>query len=187
MCAICLQEFQHREQVTRIVCRHIFHVACWHDYVISGADNPPSCPACHGSGREIARWRFIAPPPIEAIQGTAAAAAAATTVTPSPSRRSRSVPRGTTLVWSPSADNDSSSPYYHASTQLPDGRLSILVDPGAWTNLCGLNTTRRMKEAVAAAGYRSQQWKMASPLSVSGVGNGTQTCEWSTSVPFAFQ
>ena len=71
--------------------------------------------------------------------------------------------------------------------QLPDGRPSILVDPGAWTNLCGMDTIRRMNDDARRAGYMSRQWEMDSPLQIMGVGEGTQACRYEARVPFAFQ
>ena len=67
--------------------------------------------------------------------------------------------------------------------QLPNGELSILVDVGAWTNLQGKTLARAFVEKAATAGYTSTQTRMPSPLTIMGVGDGTQTCTWQSSIP----
>ena len=46
-----------------------------------------------------------------------------------------------------------------------------------------------MVRALAArampAGYRPTQQKMDKPLTIQGVGNGFQTCEWEATIPIA--
>jgi hypothetical protein len=74
---------------------------------------------------------------------------------------------------------------YHTSTQLTDGRLSVIVDPGAWTNLVGRTLARKAAERAIANGFKPQQKKMNQTLKVAGVGNGTQDCNWKIEVPIA--
>jgi len=74
---------------------------------------------------------------------------------------------------------------YHAATKLPDGRLSFIVDPGAWTNLIGGNLARALTRRVLASGYKPQQHKMNNPLMIQGVGNGHQECSWELDTPIA--
>ena len=69
-------------------------------------------------------------------------------------------------------------------TQLPDGRLSIIVDPGAWTNLMGANLARALAQRAISAGHRPQQVKMDT-LNVQGVGNGQQSCNFKLQCPIA--
>ena len=76
-----------------------------------------------------------------------------------------------------------SSPYYHASTALDNGRLSIIVDPGAWTNLWGSDVARAAAERSAAAGHQPVERKLPQSLNVSGVGKGAQKCETELTVP----
>ena len=86
--------------------------------------------------------------------------------------------------WWPVGD-DFPAPYFHASTSLPDGRLAILVDPGAWTNLAGGKWARAMAEKALRAGHTPSQSRMSRPISVQGVGEGTQRAVWETTVPIA--
>ncbi len=67
---------------------------------------------------------------------------------------------------------------------MPDGTLSVIVDIGAWTNLCGRKLARAIAAKAIAAGYQPEQWKMQTPLTIMGVGNGTQGCTWETRLPY---
>ena len=40
-----------------------------------------------------------------------------------------------------------------------------------------------MAQTALSAGYTPEQWKMATPLQIAGVGNGTQACNWETRLP----
>ena len=66
-----------------------------------------------------------------------------------------------------------------------DGQLSIIVDPGAWTNLAGAAWTRKAAQKALEAGHKPSQERMQQPLNVQGVGNGHQTATWSTKMPIA--
>lgn len=59
-CSICLDDYQERERVVRLRCRHVFHSSCW-EGMRSMAD--PTCPNCRGSAEIIAVWNFIGPRP----------------------------------------------------------------------------------------------------------------------------
>ena len=69
-------------------------------------------------------------------------------------------------------------------TQLPDGRLSIIVDPGAWTNLMGANLARKLAKRALATGHKPRQVPMER-LNVQGVGNGSQQCNFKLQCPIA--
>ena len=86
------------------------------------------------------------------------------------------------LPWNP-APGPQPYGYYHASTQLPDGQLSILVDVGAWTNLTGKKIARAMAQVALGAGYPPAQWRMDTPLQIAGIGSGAQDCNWETRLP----
>ena len=74
---------------------------------------------------------------------------------------------------------------YHAATQLPDGRLSLIVDPGAWTNLMGSTLARKLATKATANGHKPTQAKLDDPLKIRGVGNGSQACIWKMVCPIA--
>ena len=73
---------------------------------------------------------------------------------------------------------------YHGMTQLPDGRLSIIVDPGAWTNLIGAKLARQLVQRALKHGHKPQQVPMER-LNVQGVGNGSQACNFKLQCPIA--
>ena len=74
---------------------------------------------------------------------------------------------------------------YHAATQLANGRLSMIVDPGAWTNLIGADLARRLTQSALRHGIRPKQVKMDQPMTIQGVGNGTQACRYKMEIPIA--
>ena len=88
------------------------------------------------------------------------------------------------LPWWPSACGTTAAPYFHASTQIP-GKLSILIDPGAWTNLFGAKIARALTRRAVACGYQPKQHRMPRPLSIQGVGAGSQECNWEIECPIA--
>ncbi len=157
-CSICLEDFVRGEHVVRLRCHHLFHTDCWTEQLV--ADQRPTCPNCRGTGTVIARFRFIMPDP-----GT---------------------PPGTPQPPTPRefGTPESSYPWWIglAATELQEG-LSILVDPGAYTNLCGEQWARRAASLALGGGFTPSEKRMAKPLSVHGVGNGSNTAEWQLSLP----
>jgi hypothetical protein len=74
---------------------------------------------------------------------------------------------------------------YHSETRLPDGRPSLLVDPGSVANLCGDKWAQECAKMALQYGLKPSQNKRARPLSVMGVGNGNQTCTHDCTLPIA--
>ena len=130
-CRPCLEDFVEGNWLIRLVCRHQFHARCWTDAVQSDSRD---CPNCRGSGRIIARFRYIAQRP--------------------PSSQSAGSGTTTTELAMPwwTARGQQPEPYFHAAIQLADGRMSLLVDVGAWTNLVGSNWARRWPAAQSPPG-----------------------------------
>ena len=60
---------------------------------------------------------------------------------------------------------------------------SLLIDPGAYTNLAGLNWFRRLASRCQQKGLDVSQQRLQRPMVIQGVGNGTQQCTWSTRLP----
>ena len=50
------------------------------------------------------------------------------------------------------------------------------MDPGAWTNLAGQDWAERQAIAARNAGLRATRRTMTNPMSIRGVGQGTQAC-----------
>ena len=74
---------------------------------------------------------------------------------------------------------------YHSETRLPDGRPSLLVDPGSVANLCGDKWAQECAKMALQHGLKPSQNKRTRPLSVMGVGNGNQTCTHDCTLPIA--
>ena len=74
---------------------------------------------------------------------------------------------------------------YHAATQLPNGRLSWIIDPGAWQNLIGAVLAKKIAQACIKAGLTPTEAKRQAPLVVAGVGNGTQQADYDVTFPLA--
>ena len=183
ICAICLEEFEGGDRCLRVVCRHVFHVHCWNDLLISTEETTESCPSCRGSARIVARFRFIAAPVDAYVPPTGAAAQPIVHVlSPQVSRQNSQDSFQSILPWTPSPGQQPDG-YYHASTQLPGGIPSIMVDVGAWTNLAGKVIARKIAQVAIGSGLKPEQKKMNIPFQIMGVGNGSQACTWETKLP----
>ena len=71
------------------------------------------------------------------------------------------------------------------STSLTDGRLSIIIDPGAWTNLLGEVLARLLVKRALQFGYKPTMHLLPKPLRIQGVGNGHQECTHALRIPIA--
>ena len=88
------------------------------------------------------------------------------------------------LPWWPA---DGPHPTYHSNTRLTDGRVSVIVDTGAWGNLSGDEWANTAARASKEAGHPPSQQRMAQPIQVQGVGHGSQECTWQTCIPVAMR
>ena len=73
---------------------------------------------------------------------------------------------------------------FHSSTMLP-GKLSVIVDTGAWTNLCGERLAKQLATRAGQHGKKVYDREMKRPLTVAGVGSGQQKCHWEVVAPVA--
>ncbi|CAE8619736.1 unnamed protein product [Polarella glacialis] len=198
-CALCLEDFSDGEAVLRLVCRHCFHIECWNHMLSTYEEEDMECPNCRGSARVTARFRFLALD-VTSYERTPVHRAAAvhhnmTTGStpahshmpsrdPSPASSGYDTPSSTVLPWWPASATDVTS-VLHSATRLADGRMSIIVDPGAWTNLAGARFARMQAQRAVAAGHTPSQSPMTRPLQIQGVGNGVQSAKWQTELPIA--
>ena len=73
---------------------------------------------------------------------------------------------------------------YHANTRLKDGRPALLVDPGTRTNLAGDMTMRHAARTVYdKTGQKATSSKREFPMSVAGVGQGSQDATHDCKLP----
>ena len=195
-CCLCISDFEHHDRVLRLVCGHIFHVECWH----GGTHGQlATCPHCRGAARILRHFLYIRYDPeeehgnVESTSETVPAGTPQHGIDTPPTPDDFQTPQ-TTPGGSPAPGNrqmmlpwwikDLHTSAYSVVT-LPDGRLSIIVDPGAYTNLCGKVWARAQSRKAQNEGHRPKQEKMKQPLGVSGVGDGAQRCEWQAQVPIA--
>ena len=76
---------------------------------------------------------------------------------------------------------------FHTETQLPSGEPAILIDPGSVGNLAGDKWGKAIASVSVQNGRLPEQKKRDRPLHVSGVGNGTQECQFNVKLPVAFE
>ena len=180
-CAICLEPLQTGESIATLGCDHTFHLDCVDGYTASNISEVPPvpslCPQCRAE--LTVTYRGI---------NTATTTAGNFDIsTPGlESEDSGFETPGSAFPWWPSSTNaTASSAAYHSTTQLADGRLSLIVDPGAWTNLMGAKLARELTKRALRHGHTPAQEKMPVPLNVSGVGNGSQQCRFQVRCPIA--
>ena len=188
-----MEEFANDVLIVLLVCGHAFHQDCFDTWLahqwrrmFGEDDSPNTCPVCRTDVTVSSLERYHAPetvhmasPGSNLLLGTPASYDTFQTATGSQSSDSEML-----LPWWPAARAVMAAPYFHASTQLP-GKLSILIDPGAWTNLFGAKIARALTQRAIACGFKPQQHRMTRPLSIQGVGSGSQECQWEFECPIA--
>ena len=73
---------------------------------------------------------------------------------------------------------------YHAHTQI-SGKLSMIVDPGAWISMFGKTIARALAQSCVAAGYKPEQTKLDNQIGIAGVGNGANLIKYNFDGPIA--
>jgi len=203
-CSICQEAFNHGQRVCRLSCRHMFHAACWeraqHSHNATAGQPTLGCPNCRGAGTIIAVWDYIDPERVTQVIGGLPApnllessASFHSLVTP-PSgavtpRSARSVTgsvRGESQMAAPSTYY-AGTHAFHIQTRLPDGRPALIVDPGSVGNLCGDKWAKEVAIAASRSGHRPSYERRSRPLSVSGVGHGSQTCHFDCKLPVSLR
>jgi len=84
--------------------------------------------------------------------------------------------------WSTGSSTDLLMPI---DTKLPDGEPAALLDIGSWGNVSGDKAALHIAKAAHRAGRKTNQKKRDKPLSIRGVGHGTQTCDFDCTLPVA--
>ena len=167
-CPICLEGYAQGDELIRLLCRHTCHAECWTQALIN--DEHQACPCCRGAGAAIATFNYISPGSIETPRARQHSGTGSEFGTPP------------AFPWWPEIRYEER--IYHSSTSLP-GHLSIVVDPGAYTNLAGEMWAKRQATAALENGRRSFRTTMRNPMSIKGVGNGSQGCSYTGTMPIA--
>ena len=71
--------------------------------------------------------------------------------------------------------------------RIEPGRWGLLVAPGSWGNLVGGDFLRQVAARAIREGQPVAQTKRDQPLTVGGVGPGTQQCWWNCKLPTALR
>ena len=204
-CSICQEAFTHGDRVCRLSCRHMFHSACWeraqrtYNTSVPVPTTPLYCPNCRGAGNVIAVWNYIDPSRVTQHLGgyqvpnqlSANTSYHTIGTPPSHSSRSHSITPRTARSSESHQTATGSSPgmyyagtfAYHMHTRLPDGRPSLLVDPGSVGNLCGDKWAKEVAIAASKSGHTPTYERRPRPLQVSGVGHGSQSCKYDCKLP----
>ena len=187
-CTICLQTFTVAQPQVELACGHRFHSRCWQQLFIAGVGEMV-CPNCRGEALVTLHVVHMNPEEF----GISTPPRGGTPEFASPITRpdflgtpndTDSVISDMMLPWWPVAGGES---VYHANTQLQDGRVSVIIDTGAWGNLSGDRWAWEAAAQAQASGHAPTQQRLQQPLSVQGVGHGSQRCTWSTTIPAAMR
>ena len=74
---------------------------------------------------------------------------------------------------------------FSSNVHLPDGRLGLLIDTGVWGNLQGEVWCKHAAAQARTAGHEPEQKELSEPMSVNGVGAGSQRAVWQATIPTA--
>ena len=204
LCVICQEPFDGEDRVAMLQCRHMFHLTCVDEWVAAQTQEGQEvqCPICRRHllvSAHFTRTPADEPEDSAAQQGDAGPQSVQDFVMHTPLAASdhshdsfATGATGSSLVrptfpWWPAAgcEAEECHPYYHAATQLPSGKLSVIVDPGAWTNLMGAKVARALAQRALGQGHQPEQTRMPKALDIQGVGNGSQQCQWQLTCPIA--
>ena len=123
-----MDEFEHGVFMVVLTCNHDFQEECysaWVAYLAQGG-RTPTCPQCRAEAEVSAHFRYDADvdSPLDTSDAEVHNIGSDSFVSVQ-----------TSMPWWPAHVAESIAACYHASTRLPDGRLSLIMDPGAWTSL----------------------------------------------------
>ena len=152
-CVICQEEVLEGEVLAYLECGHTFHDACNDGWIAAqievtdddGHSIETKCPVCRSTLTVTRRMAYMHTFVVHTPQDGSEYGSA------------RSV-ASLNFPWWPVETG-----VYHAATQLPDGRLSLIVDPGAWTNLMGSTLARKLATKATANGHKPTQAKLDDP------------------------
>ena len=126
--------------------------------------------------------------PIAVLQASLSAPATPRAVlTPRSARAGPSVPGSPTSSAYSSFYAETHSSTFHIQTSLPDGRPSLIVDPGSVGNFCGDKWAKGVAITANRNGHRPSCQQRARPLQVGGVGSGSQSCTFDCRLPIGLR
>ena len=201
-CTICQDIVLRGEMIAVLVCQHSFHLSCVDTWTAQQTQDrlPVVCPHCRAQIYVQASQEYLGPQETsinsprselllatpESAQITYQSVISAGNIQDAAEAWENQDARFLAPWWpAPPESTGHCPPFYHATTQLPNGQLSMIVDPGAWTNLWGKVVARALTKRALDNGHDPEQTKMRQPLAIQGVGNGSQQCQWQLTCPIA--
>ena len=189
VCAICLDTVDDGESLaTANPCVHQFHSECLDMWVATLVDrreagfgevpqdaedpNAPTCPLCRWAIEHV-RWKVkglaIHTPPQEQAERE---------VPDTPDSFASIQSYEQFPVWVSIKGQETNLALLNVefialetATSLRSGARSMIVDPGARTNLLGSDIARRLAKRALETGHKPEQGQLKNPLTIQGVGH----------------
>ena len=182
----------------------MFHNLCIGELIQHAGETSFECPNCRIQTEVDHSWQFPnltetsqqTPEELPLPSESQSAAADPAVTTPVPSERGSEfdgewqTPEGveSSFPWWPVPAHDESAkeevPSYLSTTvRLADGNLGLLIDPGSYGNLCGQAWAEEAAKRAREQGYTAEFTSRKNPLTVGGVGKGSQTCTQDVLLP----
>ena len=76
---------------------------------------------------------------------------------------------------------------YHGTAKLRDGRPALLIDPGSVENICGDAWAKNIAIEAKHSGRHPEYVKRMQGMTVNGVGQGSQQCQYDVSLPLGLK
>jgi hypothetical protein len=175
-CSICLSALVNGDKVCKFECKHLLHEKCRTDFIKYKEDkNTMKCPQCRGDTEYFQVFKYES----------------ATVISDEEDSRPINRPSATgseSHTFYPWWENATTREHsYLGEPQLTQGNHGLLVDPGAWSNLVGSNWAQNMAKKALKSGHTPTQERMDNPMTVSGVGTGSNKADWRVTIPIALE
>ena len=189
-CAICCDKLTNGQLAMRLSCGHAFHSPCWQIYFRANLSFC-TCPLCraptvvcdHMVCMDPEMFSITSPPP--------SPPRSADEDEDSISDMEQSSESSSFPVWEQTGLSESQSTQgehaYHLNTRLADQRTALLLDTGAWNNLAGDRWVKDATRVCMKNGRMPTENRLSTPVTVSGVGHGSQQCQWECAIPCAMR
>ena len=164
-CVVCQEAYNSQDTLSILSCQHSYHQDCINAWCAARheQDAVPLCPTCRGVVDIMATVIYNPDATTNDDNYSMQTWPAEVHHVGTPSFQSAET-GSSVFPWWPVTGTEQISPVYHASTQLPSGRVSIIIDPGAWTNLIGSTLARKLTQVAMKFGIKPKQTKMSEPL-----------------------
>ena len=195
LCVICqmtIDGLGYNESISLLRCNHYYHTTCidtWHATQLGMSNADAWCPCCRGPIEVEHTFGDSVMFRMHQIEQEADEDDEPDDEFGTPSDTSQ-VSGFAAPVWEHSEICNSwkatglTHLLYHAHTQIA-GKLSMIVDPGAWISMFGKTIARALAQTGVAAGYKPEQNKLDNQIGIAGVGNGANLIKYNFDGPIA--